>query len=248
MKTEISNMAPPARRLPIGPLLFCFSLLLIGISYVGIAAWRYFQPEPKPRNIAAEAEALLRESKPEPLSQPLERLLEDARNYSAPSKDHPLIGKKAPEFAGKDVFGIKWSLAEALKKGPVIVIFYLGYHCNHCVSQLFDVNEDYSYFRELGAEVVALSPDSASTTAARYKEFRPFGFSVLQDPGNKIAQAYGVFTAAAGGKREELLHGTFVVDQTGVVRWATFGEQPFSDNRTLLGEIAKIRDVSKKRS
>lgn len=247
MKTEISKIAPPARRLPIGPLFFCFSLLLIGVSYVGIAAWRYFQPEPKPRNIAAEAEALLREMKPEPLSQTLEQLLEDARNYSAPSKDHPLLGKKAPDFSGTDVFGVDWSLSESLKNGPVVVIFYLGYHCNHCVSQLFDVNEDYSYFRELGAEVVALSPDSASTTAERYKEFRPFGFHVLQDPGNKIAQAYGVFTPAAGGTREQLLHGTFIVDQAGVVRWATFGEQPFSDNRTLLGEIAKIGRLPKKR-
>jgi len=236
----------PIRRLPIGPLLFCASLMIVGISYVGVAAWRYIRPEPPaPPSVAAQAELLLRESKPAPLSQSLEQLLEDARNYSTPSKAHPLLGKPAPAILGKDVFGHEWSLTESLKNGPIIVVFYLGYHCNHCVSQLFDMNEDYTYFRELGANVVALSPDAATTTAARYKEFRPFGFPVLHDAGNKIAQSYGVFIPAAKGKPEELLHGTFVIDQSGLVRWATFGEQPFSDNRTLLGEVAKIGDASK---
>ena len=69
---------------------------------------------------------------------------------------HPLVGKPAPDFAGTDVDGKPWELKEALKKGPVVVVFYLGYYCNHCVSQLFDANEDYKYFRELGAEVVAV--------------------------------------------------------------------------------------------
>src|SRR5262249_58504220 len=147
----------------------------------------------------------------------------------------------APEFTRPDADGHPWALKEATKKGPVVVVFYLGYYCNHCVSQLFDLNEDLALFRELGAQVVALSPDSAKTTFERYKEYGRFSFPLLSDHDNPIAQAYGVFTPAADGKREKLEHGTFIVDQHGVVRWATIGEEPFGHNKTLLWELAKLR-------
>ena len=76
-------------------------------------------------------------------------------------------GAKAPNFttrgavAGK-IFTVQ--LAKELKKGPVVVVFYLGYYCNHCVSQLFDLNEDVRYFHELGAEVIAISADPPELT------------------------------------------------------------------------------------
>src|SRR5207247_2276309 len=100
----------------------------------------------------------------------------------------------------------------------------------HCVSQLFDLNEDYAHFREVGAEVVALSPDPISTTKQQYKKYGSFAFPVLPDQDNRFSTAYGVFTAATKGKPENLEHGTFVIDQQGVVRWAAFGPAPFSHN------------------
>src|SRR5262249_47845148 len=147
-------------------------------------------PAPEQRDVAAEAKALLRQSKPAPLSEPLEKLLADAEKNHVPSQPHPLLGKPAPDFSRPDVYGNFWSLHDALKRGPVVVVFYYGYHCNHCVSQLFDVNEDYLRFRELGADVVALSADDSDLTRKRYQQYGAFTFPVLADHGNKIAQAY----------------------------------------------------------
>jgi len=241
-------VAAPARP-PIGALLFCAALFLVGAVYLGIVAWRFVHPPesdiPPQRDIAAEAKQYIRETKPAPLSEPLTKILADAQNVHFDSYQHSLVGKPAPEFTRKDVNGNPWSLKDALAKGPVVVVVYLGYHCNHCVGQLFGIEEDYKYFRELGSEVVAVSPDTVKQTKDSYAKYQPFSFPVLSDHDNSISEAYGVYTAAKDGKSEDLKHGTFVVDQQGIVRWAAFGPTPFGHNETLLYELAKIQKMSR---
>lgn len=245
------NPAPPeapseAPARPWGAYLFCVLLFLVGCVFLGLTIKRRLEPPEdapvpmKEYNVAEEAQKLVRKSKEKPLSDSLAQVLTEAERVHFESYQHPLVGKPAPEFTREDVDGKIWSLKEALKKGPVIVVFYLGYHCDHCVSQLFDLNEDIQLFEELGAQVVALSPDSSELTRKRYARYGAFRFPVLSDHSNSIAEAYGVYTPAKDGKEEELLHGTFVLDQQGVVRWAAFGDQPFGHNPTLLYEVAKI--------
>ncbi|MCX7699266.1 MAG: peroxiredoxin family protein [Gemmataceae bacterium] len=234
----------PAR--PWGAYLFCAVLFLVGCVFLGLTIKRRLEPSEdipvpmKEYNVAEEAQKFVRKSKEKPLSDSLAQVLSEAERVHFESYQHPLVGKPAPEFTREDVDGKIWSLKEALKKGPVIVVFYLGYHCDHCVSQLFDLNEDIQLFEELGAQVVALSPDSSELTRKRYAQYGAFRFPVLSDHSNAIAEAYGVYTPAKDGKEEDLLHGTFVVDQQGIVRWAAFGDQPFGHNPTLLYEVAKI--------
>jgi peroxiredoxin len=230
-------------------LLFGITLILVGLVYVGIVIRHALQshapgsaaPTPEQRDVAAEAKALVRQNKPAPLSDSMEKLLAEAAQHHIDSQPHPLLDKPAPDFTRPDVYGNSWSLHEALQRGPVVLIFYYGYHCNHCVSQLFDTGEDYLRFRELGAEVVALSGDDSDVTRKRYQQYGAFSFPVLADPGNKIAQAYGVYHPAENDKPQQLDHGTFIIDANGMVRWAACGDSPFSDNRTLLWELSQLR-------
>ncbi|HLW66621.1 MAG TPA: redoxin domain-containing protein [Gemmataceae bacterium] len=244
-----TSPAATSRKMPRGALLFGISLILVGLVYVGIVVRHALQahapetavPAPEQRDLAAEAKALVRQSKPAPLSESMEKLLTEAERNHVASQQHPLLGKPAPDFSRPDVYGNVWSLHEALQRGPVVVIFYYGYHCNHCVSQLFDASEDYRRFRELGAEVVALSADDSELTRKRYQQYGAFTFPVLADHGNKIAQAYGTYHPAENGQPEQLDHGTFIIDQNGIVRWAFAGDAPFSDNRTLFWELNQLR-------
>lgn len=247
---ETTPAAPPPG-VSRGAIFFSLALFVVGCIFLGIAIWRMVNPKENPLpetmkqvNIAEEAKELLRKDKPAPLSEPLQEILDRAKQVHFETAKHPLLGKAAPEFTRTDVDGNEWSLKEKLKKGPVVVVFYLGYYCNHCVSQLFDINEDIARFQELGAEVVALSPDPMETTLKRYKEYGRFSFPVLSDHGNRIAEAYGIFTPAHDGKREKLDHGTFVIDQQGVVRWAHYGDLPFGHNPTLLYELAKLKKLN----
>ncbi len=121
-----------------------------------------------------------------------------------------------------------------------MLIFYYGYRCNHCVSQLFDVQEDLALFRDLGCEVIAISADPPDLTSLRFKQFGEFTYLVLSDKDNQVAQAYGVFKPAAGTEKATQLHGTFVIGRDGIVHWAQLGNEPFTGNRTLLYEVARL--------
>ncbi|WP_231754259.1 peroxiredoxin family protein [Caulifigura coniformis] len=178
-------------------------------------------------NIAADAEAYLAATQTKPLSAGLSEILNDASFQPVPSQQHPLIGKPAPAFALKDSKDVERSFSEWSSRGPVIVVVYYGYGCNHCVAQLFAIDKDLELFHELGAEVVAMSSDSTEHTRDRFKEYGEFHFPVLSDPENKTAASFGVFDG------KELDHGTFVV-KDGRVVWANTGNEPFLDNKTLL--------------
>jgi peroxiredoxin Q/BCP len=135
-----------------------------------------------------------------------------------------------------------WSLALRLKEGPIVLVFYYGYHCDHCVSQLFALDKDLGKFHELGVQVVAISADPPELTRERSKQYGAFGFPVLSDRGNKVAQKYETYIPnPAAGKEGDLLHGTFVLARNGQVAWVNRGDGPFTENRSLLHEIARLQ-------
>jgi peroxiredoxin len=190
--------------------------------------------------LAEEVRAYLHERGVRPLSDPLQKLLSDAAGGAVPTRPHPLLGKQAPDFELEDPHGGTHTLRSFLDRGPVVLVFYYGYYCNHCVSQLFALDKDWQYFHELGAEVVALSPDPPADTRQRFRRYGEFKFPVLSDPKNAVAERYGVFQPARPGQPENLDHATFVLDREGVVRWAQFGDEPFTDDRALLLEVARL--------
>lgn len=192
-------------------------------------------------NLAAEAKEFLEERNVQPLKAPLETIVEAPKSSFVPSQAHPLLGKAVPDFELLDSEGRAWRLSELQREGPVLLIFYYGYFCSHCVSQLFAVHEDIARFRELGARVIAVSPDPPATTRERFKTYGAFAFPVLSDPGNRIAALYGAYAPAKAGGKEQLLHGSFVLGKDGVATWCATGELPFTDNATLLHELSRLR-------
>jgi peroxiredoxin len=243
----MNDSPPPASAvrpasLGLGPILFVGLLFVAGAALLGWSAARYFGWLPTPPlgpDIARQAKDYLRGKNVQPLSAALEKLLAEAATKHQASDRHPLLGQHAPDFELVDVAEKHVRLSEIASKGPVVLVFYYGYFCNHCVAQLFSVDADLGKFRELGAQVVAISADPPEQTRAKFKQYGPFGFDVLSDPGNKTAQAYGVFRPKTDKTPEVQDHATFVIDRSGVVRWAQQGDEPFTDNRTLLYEVAQ---------
>jgi peroxiredoxin len=217
-----------------------------GVGLLGWSAWAYWSQAtpnavPVGPDVAASTREFLRNREVKPLSEPLERLLADTTKELVKTHPHPLLGKRAPDFELVDHQSQARRLHEQLKKGPVVLIFYYGYHCNHCVGQLFAVHDDIAKIRELGAEVIAVSADPPEWTCERFKQYGPFAFPVLSDPGNKVAQVYGVFQPAVGKTPDDLQHGTFVIGRDGLVHWTQYGYEPFTGNHTLLHELAKLQ-------
>lgn len=157
-----------------------------------------------------------------------------------PTHNHPLLGRRAPDFEIADLEGTVWKLRELLAGGPVVLVFYHTY-CPLCLRQLFDGDKDLPLFREFGARVVAISADAPEVMRRRLEKYGPIGFAVLSDPGNQTAQAYQVFRRTRDGKMVgRFLHGTFVIDRHGTVQWVNVGDAPFRRNTALLYQLAKM--------
>lgn len=238
---------PPAvnRRSP-RPLLLLVAVtaavsIVIAIDYRQQSRRAEALPTPSPvspRPLADEATVYLRDRKAEPLTGPLLTQLTDPAKKAIPTEQHALLNQPAPSFSlvGADDKAV--SLDELLSRGPVVVVFYYGYSCDHCVAQLFAVNKDLRYFTELNASVVAISPDTPEHTRERYAEYGKFDFPVVCDKDRATASRYGVFRPAAGDLPKWQAHGTFVVGRDRSIRWVNTGTEPFTDTVTLLRELA----------
>lgn len=230
---------------------------------VGLLAWAVSQPGSADRPQAAAPPATnpaaivvekgelkelaladLRRQNVQPLSGALSQLLanEGTDWNRIKSQDHKLLAEDAPDFELRDYHGKVRRLSDFTKKGPVVLVFYYGYFCDHCVSQLFALQNDIRYFHELGAEVVAVSPDPPETTRERYREYGAFSFPVLSDPDNKVAREFGTYFPPEGKESYRQYHGTFVIDRDGKVQWANRDTKPFTHNRTLLYKLAELED------
>lgn len=243
-KTSANEIAPLREQGRIGTRLrsqLLAVLFLPGILIAIFTAFRneiggYFKP-----NVAAEAREYLRDKNVTPISESLNDLLTASASIAIPSQPHQLVGKPAPRFALPNDHGEMIELQSQIDQGCVVLIFYYGYHCNHCVGQLFAVNDDLKKFQEIGARVLAVSADEITETQKRFDEYGRFKFPVLSDLGNAIAGVYGIYQPAQGEELEQLEHATFVIDDKGIICWANYGDEPFTDNKTLLVEIAKAQ-------
>jgi peroxiredoxin len=189
-------------------------------------------------DVKADAEEFLQATGKEELSAPLAALLDTSDFARAESEPHPLLGQAAPNFELSSVAGHPVALAEVNSRGPVVLVFYYGYGCSHCVAQLFAIQQDLDYFREMGAQVIAVSADAPAETLEQYRLHGAFDFAVLSDPDYRVAEAYGVYRRETDDQTEDLQHGTFLIDRSGKIVFTNRGYQPFVDNRSLLQWIA----------
>lgn len=194
-------------------------------------------------HVANDAKALLKATGPDELTGGLVEILSDPDYRAIPSQEHVLLGREAPDFELLDHEEVSRTLKVLAGGRPTVVVFYYGYGCSHCVAQLFGINRDLHYFREMDARVIALSDDAPEQTREKYAKYGAFDFPVLSDPKNAVAREFGVLTSNRPGGPEFLDHGTFVISAEGKVLWAYQGTQPFLDNRTLLSVIAESRGI-----
>ena len=122
---------------------------------------------------------------------------------------------------------------------PTLVVFYLGFGCLHCVEQLRALGPKAAAFAELGIDVVAVGSDAADQAAASLaamSEAERFPFPLLADPQLAAFRAWRCYDDF----EEMPLHGTFLVDGLGRVRWQDVSFEPFTKLDWLLGECKRL--------
>ncbi len=149
---------------------------------------------------------------------------------------------EAPPWTLPDDQGSKLSLADYRGK-PVIVIFYLGYGCLHCAEQLEKFAPMTEQFAREGIQLVAISTDTVEDLRKSHERYASkedtghrFPFPLVADPQLRVFRRYRCYDDF-----EKLaLHGTFLIDAQGRVRWQDISYEPFMEAEFLLREAKRL--------
>jgi peroxiredoxin len=121
---------------------------------------------------------------------------------------------------------------------PTLVVFYLGFGCLRCVQQLEALSPKAKAFQDAGIEIVAIGNQTLAKTQENVAALgdKKFSFPLLADP------ELGAFKAWRCYDDFELmpLHGTFLVDADGRVRWQDISFEPFTQFDWLLAECQRL--------
>lgn len=100
-------------------------------------------------------------------------------------------GDRAPDFTLPTHDGELLSSHDLLARGPLIVSFYRGVWCPYCNMELQALQESLSAFRDAGASLVAISPQSRANSRKSVRQ-NDLEFPILSDEGNQVAEAFGL--------------------------------------------------------
>jgi len=175
------------------------------------------------------------------VSEPIDLSPKEQRNYA--SQVLTAMGPQtwtpyaAPELEALDPDQNEVTLDDYFGQN-VVLVFYIGEACVHCVEQLDAIDERIGDFEKRNVKVLAVSGDSPEKNKASLK-MGELGFRLLSDPGFENARRWRSFDDF-----EEIeLHSTNFIDPEGNVRWARTGGDPFLDLDFLLAEIDRVNET-----
>lgn len=142
----------------------------------------------------------------------------------------------APAFEARNAEGQSVTLANFAGKN-IILVFYLGDECPHCLEQLTALGNKRATWTELDTVVVAVAgPSTPANTPAAPGRIKP-SVTLLADSANhanaRRFRAYDDF--------EDIeLHATLLIDKMGRVYWGRFGGDPFTDLGFLEKQLKRM--------
>jgi peroxiredoxin len=147
-------------------------------------------------------------------------------------------GSPAPDFALRDQFGQDVVLSSYVGRKAVLLVFYPWAFSNVCTGEMGGIRDRLAEFMTFDTEVLAISTDPTYSLRV-FADADGLNFPLLSDfwPHGAVARAYGVFDPERGVARRS----SFVVDRSGVVRWAVHNELP--QGRDLDEHLARLHQL-----
>jgi peroxiredoxin len=169
------------------------------------------------------------------------------KEYSAPAADRVgvlapntgiPVGQKVPDVHVHDLDGKDVALSSLYARDPILLAFYPGGWCPYCNSEIHALTTAYPDYQKRGVTPVAVSvdkPDAEATMRATYAIPFPVlsdsdavaidAFHVVKHVGDdELAKmkSFGVDLESYSGKthHEIAIPALFLIDRSGVVRWA----------------------------
>lgn len=171
------------------------------------------------------------------------------------------VGQKVPDVHGRDLDGKDVALTTLYAKGPILLVFYRGGWCPYCNSEIHSLTVAFPEYQKRGVTPVAVSVDTVDQEA-KLKATYAIPFPVLSDSGAAMIEAFHVVNhvddatlakmkgfgvdleKSSGEKHHEIaIPSFFLVDRTGVVRWAH--SDPDFKTRPSTAQLLSVIDAAK---
>ena len=144
----------------------------------------------------------------------------------------------APQWEGMTKEGKVLSNKDFSGK-PVVLVFYLGSTCSHCMEQLNIMEKDIGEFQKRGLPVLAFSPEPHGIVerAQKYAKTKGgFPFPLLAARDKEVFRAF-----RSWDDFEDLpLHAIAIVDGQGRLRWLDVSFEPFMDVKFVAQEAERL--------
>lgn len=158
-----------------------------------------------------------------------------------------LVGRPAPDFTASAVLGSgeivdAFSLSATTKGKYAVVFFYPLDFTFVCPSELIAFDHRLKEFTDRGVEVIGVSIDSHFShnawrnTAINDGGIGQVGYTLVADMKHEICKAYDVEHPEAG----VAFRGTFLIDQSGMVRHQVVNDLPLGRN---IDELLRMIDA-----
>jgi peroxiredoxin len=133
------------------------------------------------------------------------------------------VGQEAPDFELKDQHGQPVRLSSFRGAKNVVLVFYPLAFSGVCTGELCALRDEFPEVSREDVELLTVSVDS-TFVLRKWSDTENFGFGLLSDfwPHGGVATLYGVFDEDKG----VATRGTFVIDESGVVRWKVVNPIP----------------------
>jgi len=146
---------------------------------------------------------------------------------------HIVAGNPAPNFSLKSLDGKNFSLAESLKKGPIVLAFF-KVSCPVCKFTFPFLERLYQRYRTENVTFLAVSQDNSANSAEFAKDFG-VTFPILIDEQNySVSNAYGL----------SMVPTVFLVESDGSARISSMGFVR-QDLEAIADSIADRRNLTR---
>jgi peroxiredoxin len=154
-------------------------------------------------------------------------------------------GAQAPDFTTQATLAGKpftFSLADALKKGPVVLYFYPAAFTPGCTVEAHNFAEATDKFKSLGATVIGVSHDNIDTLNKFSVSDCRNKFAVASDADQKITKAYDAVLAV---KPEYADRTSYVIAPTGKILYEYTALNPDKHVENTMAAVEKWKAAQK---
>src|SRR5882724_119793 len=155
-------------------------------------------------------------------------------------------GDKAPDFTAQAAVGgeeFSFSLAGALKKGPVVLYFFPKAFTKGCTAEAHAFAEAAEQYKAQGATLIGMSADNIDTLHKFSTQECSAKFPVAADPDLKVIKSYDtVLTLQSGAAVADRV--SYVIAPDGKITYAYASRDP---DKHVENTLAAVKELQQKK-